>query len=327
MITSRINNLSIKIKANNNFLLLVIFFVSIFTILIKLLFDIDKTEELISFIIISFLFFIGAYFIIKESVKVPSKKIIFLSFESLFVFLGVVITFEFAKVNYITAVIASAFVGLFASLFIRKYATPIYCGSFSGMSSAIIFNRYEIILVALLCAIIYAFFITILDGFGGRLGTIAFFSSSITSLIFGKTTLMESVSINSFLLILVSIAGILIPLVIQRVLKQTSVFASAFPSLFLAFIISIIAPEQSVYSAVFFTASFVGMSSQALISNYYKSLIIGVIVAFIFLTFFNHYNGFGGKMGLMAFISLVIYIGLSKMLIQSKIYIKQIHKK
>lgn len=327
MIASRTNNLLIKFKTNHNFLLLVIFFGSISAILINSLINIDKTDEMIGFIIISILFIIGAGYVIRNSLILPSRKINFLSFESLFVFLGVVITFEFAKVNYITAVIASASVGLFASLFIKKYATPIYCGSFAGMSSAIMFSRYEILLVALICTIVYAIFITILDGFGGRLGTIAFFSSSFSGLILSKTTSIDTINYNIYILFLVAITGVIVPLIIQRRFKQSSVFASALPSLFMAIIISIIAPEQSIYSAVFFTASFVGMSSETLISNYYKSLIIGVIVAFIFLTFFNYYNGFGGKMGLMAFISLVIFIGLSKTLLQLTKCIKKMLKK
>jgi hypothetical protein len=246
---------------------------------------------------------IYCYFFVKRE-KIISSNLFDLNI--VFVILGTIITYELTNIFSLSIVVSSALVGLVGYLISNKYSIAIYAGSFAGMSSYLIFNRFEILFVAIVAAIVFQIVKNVFNGFGGRLGTIAFIATATTGLIFNKSSLAAHHSYDVWLLFLFSVTGVLISWIIHNQFNKSPVIASAVPGLIIGLIFGQIFKELEVYSYIFFTATFVGMASNFVIKNIYQSLFIGVILSLIFLSFFHYFNGFGGKMGLMAFISVLI---------------------
>jgi hypothetical protein len=253
---------------------------------------------------------LGLIFVGKNLTKDAMPKVTLSDFDFAFAFIGVILTYELSFIFSLSTVFSSALVGIIGFLLIRKHSMAIYCGSFAGMVSPQIFNHYEVIVLALVCAIIYLLVKTILDGFGGRLGTIAFVSTTITTLIFNKGMLLPNGSYDILLIMMFAVLGSVISYFLHNHFSLSPVLSSALPSLLVATLVDFILPEYFVYSSVFFIASFVGMSNKKVVPNLMYSLFIGLILSIIFSTFYNYFNGFGGKMGLMALISVVINYGI-----------------
>lgn len=277
--------------------------------LVNVFLNSEKLSDYILSGIILVLFIIGIIFISSQVKSSNSHRIIIKDLDFVFAALGVVITYELTLLFSVSTVITSTAVGILGYLLFKKYSMAIYCGSFAGMTSSLILNHYEIIVLAILCAFVYLFIKTILNGYGGRLGTIAFVSTTIVVILFNKTEILPSDTYNIWLIIVFSILGVIIPYLIQRKLNQSSLISSAVPSLLIG-LVSLIYPSMLIYSGIFFTASFAGMSSKSIIPNLYSALSVGIILSIIFFAFFNFYNGFGGKMGLSALISVIIYVAL-----------------
>lgn len=273
-----------------------------------------SSEQLSDYIlsgIILVLFIIGVIFISSQVKSSNNHRIIIKDLDFVFAALGVVVTYELTLLFTVSTVNTSATVGILGYLLFKKHSMAIYCGSFAGMTSSLILNHYEIIVLAIFCALAYLFVKTILDGYGGRLGTIAFVSTTIVVMLFNKTEILAAETYNTWLIIVFSITGVIIPYLIQHKFKKSSLLSSAVPSLVIG-LVSLIYPSMLIYSGIFFTASFVGMSSKNIIPNLYSALTVAIILSIIFFTFFNFYNGFGGKMGFSALISIIIYVGIIK---------------
>jgi hypothetical protein len=240
-----------------------------------------------------------------------TKKISFNDLDGLFVILGVFVTYSLNHFLGISVVLASSFTGLVAYFFIRKRDIAIYCGSFAGMVSVSLFGFIEVSVLALICAFIFILTKPLFKGYGGKLGTIAFMSSLIVHSIFADEFVLVSTNFNFFLLILTTLAGVLITYYIKYFFKVSAVFASALPSLVFALIFIYLIPDNSDYVVVFFSASFIGMSSQKRLKNIYFVILSGVVLGLIYDVFIELFNGLGGKLGLMAMISVIITGGIS----------------
>ena len=261
-------------------------------------------------IILFILFILGIITSILYINKIKVEKINIKSFDLLFVLIGTVATYELTVFLSVSNVLASALIGVIGYLITKKYAMAIYAGSFSGMVSQVLFNHYELILLGLITGVIYILIKTVCYGFGGRLGSIAFISNLITAIILGYTINLPVGDISFIYVIIFSVVGVVSAYLLHTKFNQSPVLASALPSLFVAFVIDYFIPSMGVYSLVFFAASFVGMSEKKIIPNWQISLFTGLILAIIFLTFYNNFNGFGGKLGFMAFVSTIITVGL-----------------
>jgi hypothetical protein len=257
-----------------------------------------------------FLFLLGSIKVLKEHNQEISFKIKVKDLDILYSAIGVIATYELATLLSVNVVIASAFLGLLGYLLIKKNSVAFYCGTFAGMTSYEIFNHYEILVLAGVCALVYLIIKHILDGYGGKLGTTAFISTLLTAMLLGKNYLSTTGSYNIAWLLVFSVAGVMITYLINNKLSQSPVLSSALPSLIVAVIIQLLWSEGFVYSGIFFTASFIGMSDTKKIPNVYVSTLLGIILGVVFILFFNSFNGFGGKMGLMAMLSLFVYQGI-----------------
>ena len=261
-------------------------------------------------IILVSLFLLGAMQVFKDYNKEFSLKIKVKDFDILYSAIGVIATYELATLLSVNVVIASAFMGLLGYLLIKKNSVAFYCGTFAGMTSYEIFNHYEILVLAAVCGLVYLIIKNIFNGYGGKLGTTAFISTFFTAIILGKSYLSPTGSYNIALLLLFSVAGVLITYLLNNKLGQSAVLSSALPSLIVAVIIQLLWSEGFIYSGIFFTASFIGMSDVKKIPNSYVSILLGIILGIVFILFFNSFNGFGGKMGLMAMLSIFVYQGV-----------------
>ena len=61
------------------------------------------------------------------------------------------------------------------------------------------------------------------------------------------------------------------------------------------------------YAAVY-AGSFAGMCSQGLINTYWELAIISFIGASLYVLTTKHFNGFGGKLGSIAFVSVALFV-------------------
>ena len=95
--------------------------------------------------------------------------------------LGAVLTFFLNEELHLGAVVAASTVGLvgsFAPLLGKRceaFPPAIYCGAFIGMSSVLIITSYWMLVMASLFSLgIYLLLQPVFNGFGGKLGSIAF---------------------------------------------------------------------------------------------------------------------------------------------------------
>jgi hypothetical protein len=267
------------------------------------------------------LFLYGYYIVFKEQMAWKKIKINFLDIDILFVALAAIATYYIATVFSLSVIIASSVIGIIGYSVLKKHSIAIYCGSFAGMSSSLIFNFYEMMLVALLCGVIFIIIKNMLNGCGGRLGSIAFASTLLVGTIFGKTTLNVDANYHILLLFLSAFLSISAAYLLRKKYNYSVVMASALPSLLYAIIFELFFKDFSVYPAIFFTASFVGMVDLRRIPNLKYILILAVFMTIIFFVFFNYYNGYGGKMGMSAFIALISMIGLKSIAGKTKRFI------
>jgi len=245
----------------------------------------------------------------KQQIKIIS----FHDLDGLFAAIAVIITYSIVHFLDVSNVFASSFIGLIGFLFFRKHELAIYCGSFAGMVSVALFGYDEVLVLALICAIIFELTKPLFAGYGGKLGTIAFMSSLITFSIFDKEYLSIEWDFQLLLLLLVSVIGVLSTFYLQHRFHTSAVFASAILSFIVALLVWQLQPEYTPYTVVFFAASFIGMSSKDKLPHFIFVLFAGVILGFFYFLFLEFFHGLGGKLGLMAMMSVVITSGLSSL--------------
>jgi hypothetical protein len=277
----------------------------------------SRVDIIVLGIIVISLFLLGSMKLLRDNREI-SFKIKVTDLDILYSAIGVIATYELATLLSVNVVIASALMGLLGYLIIRKNSVAFYCGTFAGMTSYEIFNHYEILVLAGICGLVYLIIKNILNGYGGKLGTTAFISTLFTAVILGKSYLSSTGSYNIALLLAFSVAGVMITYLLNNKLDQSAVLSSALPSLIVAIVIQLLWSEGLIYSGIFFTASFIGMSDIKKVPNIYVSILLGIILGVVFILFFNSFNGFGGKMGLMAMLSLFVYQGIKFLILLFK---------
>ena len=102
--------------------------------------------------------------------------------------LGALGTFQLQKMG-ISPVVASCCVGLIGALIgygmkNEDLTMVIFAGSFVGMTTVSIASLPIIIIAGLACGVLYWLTLPLFDGFGGKLGALAFISVAIVLLLF-----------------------------------------------------------------------------------------------------------------------------------------------
>lgn len=235
-----------------------------------------------------------------------------LSFFSLFV--GTLVTFSISVDLGHGPVVASGLVGIFAAAILKPYAAPIFSGSFVGMASAQVFGYPGMALAGLIAGLVFVLGKHVFNGFGGKLGTTAWAGCVFSALIMGEPLLTGSVPgwDVGWLLLAYCIAGAVVTFVLSLWFGQGPVMASGMIGLAAGLLLPAIhGPELGGTLAVgVYSASFAGMSGTNRFEKAYWMAFAGVMVTLAFMYSSPFMGGGGGKLGTIAFGSVIGVRGL-----------------
>lgn len=213
------------------------------------------------------------------------------------------------------AVLASSFVGLLGALALPTLAVPIFCGSFVGMASPAAYESYLCMVIAgSVAGLVFALGKGVFDGFGGKLGTMAFIGCLATSLLRGIP--LQASPIPSWdvglLILLYAMLGAVFAYALSIRLGKGPVLGSAFVGLAAALLLPPIygAELGKSLAVVAFCSSFVGMSSAARLENEGIVAMAGLACGLAYMYASPWLGGAGGKLGTLALASSIAVSGL-----------------
>jgi len=228
------------------------------------------------------------------------------------------LTFELSHTLNLGAVLAAALIGLLGATLFPKFCAPIYCGSFVGMCSAEVYiHRYDILLAGAFAGLIYTLGREVLNGFGGKLGTIAFGGTLLTGLVLKRQFITSSIlplELAWHIVLYAAIAAVLTHW-LSVSLKWGPVRASAAVGLAGGLLLPFIHPTSGgMLAVVVFCASFTGMSSPERLPSIGLIILAGLFTGIIFLCSMPIFGGAGGKLGTIAFGSSLAVWGYKEIL-------------
>ena len=221
-------------------------------------------------------------------------------------------------------VFSAALAGLIFAYATPKYVIPAYCGAFVGMASPEIIPNLQLLLAAVLAATLIKLIIgPFIPKVGGKAGFMAFLGIVVIYIFAPEKNLHNTGYISAELglgLAATSVIATMTTFKIRRYLKDNTndtpkinaAVGSAIVGL-LAGIPYIFFPGIALFAQVAFAASFAGMSSFNPFRKKYSIPALGLIVGLVFIAVFPYFQGFGGKLGTTAFISMMIYLTLKRL--------------
>ncbi len=232
------------------------------------------------------------------------------------VFFGGLITYALHVHTPLCNVLAAGVVGILLALFFPKHAVPGYCGAFVGMSASALFGPWFFMLAALLAAGVFVIAKGVYNGYGGKLGTIAFSGALITWAAMRSPFETRDIPFSGWemvLIVIVSALAATLTYVISIRLKQGPVMASGLIGLIVGAMFTMMPFEGApTLSVVAIGASFVGMSGFARFKNEIPMLAAGAVFGLVFVYSDTHFAGAGGKLGTIAFLSVLAIGGIRK---------------
>lgn len=264
-----------------------------------------------------FLLFAGAGIIIAYKTDEPDKPFIIGSRESLFkmaaVFIGAVLTYLLVKYVDMNSLMISPLIGLLGALVFPRYGDAIFCGSFVGMTGIQVLGLYYFITAALTSAFVFLAATNTFKGLGGKLGTIAFISCLFMAFINRSAQIRPPSSYWDNYALYISIGAIsaYVTFVLNNRANVGPVMASAIIGFFGAVVFLYVnGGAYAGYAPVIYGASFIGMSSKKTLPSFVMVLSAGMIFGVIYVFNINNFTGIGGRLGLTAFLSVLITTGL-----------------
>lgn len=223
------------------------------------------------------------------------------------------------------AIIAASLVGLVGAAVVKEYAVEVYCGAFVGMVSPDVLHDFgHTVIAGVIAGTIFFLTRDVFKGYGGKLGAIAFSSWILVSISSRCRLLDVLVEFRHFgiSIMLFSLGAAVLTYLLSVRLRNGPVFASSLVGLLGGLLLPGFGVEKaSVLAAVVMAASFVGMSSEEKLSNEAAVLFSGLIMGIVFIYSANHFGGAGGKLGTLAFGSVVSsrgLVSLGKMMIRKR---------
>lgn len=244
------------------------------------------------------------------------------------VFIGTLSSYLLNHTFELGPVVASALIGLIGGILVKKYAVPIYCGSFAGMvSSLVISSITDVIIVAIFSGLLYVLGSETFKGFGGKLGATAYFATLSASLFTDTIThTMTGGDISiQYDVFLVFIIGALGTYFINEHYKIGVVIASSLLGLTSGLILPNVLSNGSSLAVALFCGTFIGMSAAKKLSTRVSVVVASIIGTIIFLYTAPYFAGLGGKLGLIAFGSSISTAGLYNL--KNNILSKHLSKK
>lgn len=224
------------------------------------------------------------------------------------VFTGGVLTYVIAVYGGVNVVLASGLIGVLAALFLKPYAVAVFCGSFIGMSSPDLLSFPFILMAALAAGIIFVFAKDVYNGVGGKLGTIALSGVFVTCLAISQSFLGGNALEGRLILwiILFAMTGAALSHILNLRLSQGAVMGSAIVGVAAGGFLPLFFGDNGLTIAIVtFGASFAGMASRQYLKNEAWSLLSGFIYALLFIFSVQTFGGVGGKLGTIAFASVL----------------------
>ena len=272
---------------------------------------------------ISLLLIIGAVIaIISEAKQIKfsplnKRKSLVQILQVFSVFAGGIITFGMSHDLGLGPVISASVIALIAYMLVPKYSVAAYCGSFVGMTSnLLLYNYREVALVSLIAGIVFYLTSDVFNGFGGKLGTIALFSTAIICHSLSRDFLTLSIADSRTNLWIIAVAGFATTLTYYLNVHQKHgpVLASAVVGIIGALILPTLFQELgSTLAVVAICASFTGMSSKERAGEIGNIVITGLLTGIVFVYSTPQLGGAGGKLGTIAFGAILSTFGYRKL--------------
>ncbi len=226
---------------------------------------------------------------------------------------GALLTFALSVDLGLGPVVAAALVGITATLILPRLDVPIYCGAFAGMACNSLLHGYgHMLLASALAGTVFLLAKPVFNGFGGKLGTIAYIgclgAGLCTSRAFGSAP-VPSWDLGMYL-VGYSVLGAVLTYVLNVRLKHSAVISSGLVGLAGGLILPVLHPGiGTTLGVMVICASFAGMSSRQRVPNELYVAVAGVLCALVFMYSSPYLGGAGGKLGTIAFGSVIAVAG------------------
>ncbi|MDD5081967.1 MAG: hypothetical protein PHU08_01200 [Dehalococcoidales bacterium] len=242
--------------------------------------------------------------------------------NALAVVIGALISYTLSIQLKLGPVVAAGLVEIVVAIVLPDYAVPVACGAFAGMASQGFMPHYGIMAVTgIIAGIIFMLATGVFDGFGGKLGAMGAAGCFITGICFGSE--LGSGKIPGWdvgwLILVYAVIAAVAAYCINVYLKRGAVMASGIVGVVGALVLPAIHPEiGSTLAIVFICASFAGMSSAKRFSSVWPMIIAGLVVGIAFMYAMPILGGLGGKLGTIAFGSVMATRGYLDLFASSK---------
>jgi hypothetical protein len=207
------------------------------------------------------------------------------------------------------SIVAAALVGVVGGTLLPAYGAPLYCGAFVGMASPKVLDDTQLLIAGVIAGIIYVLAQDVLNGFGGKFGTIACAGCIVAAQCFSKPLLSSAIPTWDVgkKIILTSVIAAVVTYLINVRMGKGGVLASGIVGLVGGLILPVLFPQiGGTLATVCICASFAGMSAKTRISNEILMAVVGVLVGLVFMYSSPHLGGAGGKLGTTAFGSVIV---------------------
>ncbi len=236
------------------------------------------------------------------------------------VIVGSFLTVFLANPVGLGVVIASSLVGLGAAWLFPKWATAAFCGSFVGMLSPESFPAFhQLVLATIAAAGLFWAGAPVFIGFGGKLGTTAFFGCVVAAWLTGAPLLEAPLPSRQIAMLILFVAAISSAgaYVLSVRCKLGPVMGSALVGLFAGFVLPWLPMGMNgpLLAVVAFCASFAGMANTERMPTESHALLAGLIAGAVFVFASPSLGGAGGKLGTIAFASTLAAKPLGDLLI------------
>ncbi len=212
-----------------------------------------------------------------------------------------------------SAVLGTGIIGVAAAFLVKPYQVPIYCGAFVGMSSPELFGFWQFSLATVVASGIFVLAKDIFNGYGGKLGTIAL-SGALVSTVLLRGVFLDGSSygmVEQLLIMMFSVFAAVVTYSVSIRFKTGPVFASGILGVLFGVLLPLIFPENGyTYAVVVIGASFVGMSGTNRFKDELPMFMAGVLFGLIFIFSAPYFGGAGGKLGTIAFMSVLSVKGI-----------------
>ncbi len=208
---------------------------------------------------------------------------------------------------------------------LKELPAAIYCGAFVGMSAPTVLATLPAVLLAgTLAGGVYLLMANVFGGAGGKLGTMAFSGVALTALLGGHWAGFAPAAAPALdpaaraSIFAASMLGAVLTYVVSVRLKAGAVVGSAGLSLLCGLLFRAPAVAALGLAAgvpvAFVGATFAGMAAADVIPHERVMVFAGLFFGLIFTSTSQFFGGFGGGLGTTACLSVVMTIGLMRLL-------------